>query len=297
MNSIDHHHALVSAATLPAGDMRHCAEIVKALDRDRYVATLFAPERPRGHLFALYAFAMEIARVREIVSDALPGEMRFQWWRDILEGDMRGDVAAHPVATSLISAMIANNLPRQALIDLIEARTFDLYDDLFADWTELEGYCGATSSALIRMASIILAEGRDPGGAEAAGHAGCAYGITGLLRAFPWHSRRGQVYVPASLLSAVGLDRGDIVNGKDTPALRAALAEMRARARHHLAETRARIGTVEARTAPAFLPLVTVDAYLAAMEAPDYDPFQTVIDVPQWRRIWMVWRQAGKASR
>ena len=42
--------------------------------------------RPAAHLFALYAFNLEIARVREPVSEPMPGEIRLQWWRDALVG-------------------------------------------------------------------------------------------------------------------------------------------------------------------------------------------------------------------
>ena len=43
----------------------HCEALVRAADRDRFLATLFAKRERRGALFALYAFNVEIARVRE----------------------------------------------------------------------------------------------------------------------------------------------------------------------------------------------------------------------------------------
>ena len=45
--------------------------------------TLFAPAEHRGALFALYAFNLEVARVREVVREPLAGEIRLQWWRDV----------------------------------------------------------------------------------------------------------------------------------------------------------------------------------------------------------------------
>jgi phytoene synthase len=275
---------------------RHCSDIVRTQDRDRYVATLFAPADRRGDLFALYAFALEVARVRDVVSDPLPGEMRLQWWRDLLMGEVRGDASAHPVAAALMSSVRGNSLPVPALLALIEARTYDLYDDILPEWQDLEGYCGETSSALVRLACIILAKGEEPGAVDAAGHAGVAYALTGLLRAFPWHARRGQVYLPQVLMTATGVSRGDIVNGRDSEGLRAALGQMRARARMHLSLTRALIGGVPSRLAPAFLPLAAVERYLDAMERPDYDPFTTLIDISHLSRLWLVWRQAKRAA-
>ena len=155
--------------------------------------------------------------------EALAGEIRLQWWRDALQGEARGDVRANPVAAALDDTIVQFRLPRQALVDLIDARVFDLYDDPMPSLNDLEGYCGETSSSLIRLAELILADGADPGAADAAGHAGVAYAIAGLLRAFPWHARRGQVYVPADLLARHGVARDDIVTGRGGPGLRGAL--------------------------------------------------------------------------
>lgn len=272
----------------------HCERLVRAGDPDRYFATLFAPADKRPGLFALYAFGLEVARVRESVSQPLPGEIRLRWWCDHLEGEAPGDAAAHPVAAALDEAVARYRLPRAALVRLVEARLFDLYDDLFPTVRDLEGYCGETASALIRLAAIVLADGADPGGADAAGHAGVAWAVTGLLRAFPWHARRGQVYMPKEILDRHGVLREDIVAGRGGPGLDAALAEMRALARSHLARAEALRPTVAPAAAPAFLPVALVPGYLRAMERPGYDPFRTVVELPPWRRLWMLWRAAAR---
>src|SRR5690349_12399515 len=188
-------HSEAAQSPLPQA-YAHCATLVREHDHDRYITCLYAPEAQRLALFALYAFSHEIARVRALVSEPLPGEVRLQWWRDLLEGQPDGEAQAHPVAAALLDTIARYNLPIAPLTGLIEARIFDLYDDPMPSLRDLEGYAGETSSALIRLASIVLAEGRDPGGAAAAGYAGVAYALTGLMRAFPWHAAEGQVYLP-----------------------------------------------------------------------------------------------------
>ena len=89
----------------------HCASLVRQSDPDRYYATLFAPTEKRPHLFALYAFSGEIARVRETISGPMPGEIRLQWWRDVLSGEARGNVSAHPVAVALLAGIEPFRLP------------------------------------------------------------------------------------------------------------------------------------------------------------------------------------------
>ena len=180
----------------------HCEALLREGDRDRWLASMFAPDLARRHLHALYAFSLEVSRVRELVSEPLPGEMRLQWWIDTLEGEARGDVRSHPVADALIDTIVVCRLPRKVLIDLIEARRFDVYDDPMPSLNDLEGYCGETCSVLFALAAQILAGGESVDCAEAAGHAGCAYAITGLLRALPWHLFRNQCYLPVDLLES-----------------------------------------------------------------------------------------------
>lgn len=271
----------------------HCKRLVRAGDPDRFYAALLAPPDKQPLLHALFAFNLEIARIRESVSEPLPGEIRLQWWRDALSTEAAGDAQANPVAAGLALAIEAGRLPREALLALIEARVFDLYDDPMPSLNDLEGYCGETSSALIRLAALILEDGRDPGAAEAAGHGGVAYAVTGLLRAFPWHARRGQVYLPKDILDRHGVTRDDIVLGRGGPGVLAALAEMRTLARSHLAKARA-APPPPGSALPAFLPLVLVEPYLAVMERGDYDPYRSVVDIPGWRKLARLWWAARR---
>lgn len=274
----------------------HCATLVREHDHDRYIAILYAPESQRPALFALYAFSHEIARVRAVVSEPLPGEVRMQWWRDLLEGEEKGDAQAHPVAAALLDAVARYRLPIAPLTGLIEARIFDLYDDPMPSLRDLEGYVGETSSALIRLASIVLANGRDPGGAAACGHAGVAYALCGLMRAFPWHAASGQVYLPADILGRNGVTRDDIVRGRGGPGVLYSLKELRESARAHLKKLRDLRATVPPAVAPAFLPVALVEPYLRRMEVGGYDPYRSIITLPAWRRQWAIWRAAKSAG-
>jgi phytoene synthase len=270
----------------------HCEALTRDHDRDRWLAGLFAPAAARPHLYALTAFSYEVGRLREITRTPLAGEMRLQWWREALAGEGRGDVASHPVAAALIDTIGQFHLPMQAFEALLDGRAFDLYDDPMPSLNDFEGYCGETCSVLFRLGALILAKGRDPGGADAAGHAGVAYAMTGLLRALPLTSARGQVYLPTDLLARHGLSREDIVAKRDSPALRAALAELRGHARRHLGEARALLRQAPSEIAPAFLSLAYVPLYLVAMDRARYAPFATIIEAPQWRRQWALWRAA-----
>src|SRR5579863_10060204 len=127
----------------------HCAEIVRTTDRDRYVATLFAPAEHRDALFALYAFNAEISRVRDVAREPMPGEIRLQWWREVVSGERSGEAAANPVAAALLATVQRGNLVVELLRTLIEVHRFDLYDEPMARLSDLEGYARGTGSTLI----------------------------------------------------------------------------------------------------------------------------------------------------
>ncbi|CAH1667452.1 Phytoene synthase [Chelatococcus asaccharovorans] len=281
-------------ATL-ASAFSHCEQLVREADIDRFLAGLFIPAEKRRYCFALYAFSHEIARVRELVSAPLPGELRFQWWRDALNDEAaRGDVAAHPVAAALLATIARFRLPRQAFLDLIDARLFDLYDDPMGTVADLEGYSGETSSALLRLASLILADGDDAGAADAAGHLGVAQAVTGLIRALPWHLRRGQVYVPADILTEAGMTAAELLAGERTPALARVIAAMRDLAERHYRAGLDGLAQVPANVRPVYLPVMLVPAYLRELGRRDYDPYRSIVDLPQWRKQWLLWRAARR---
>ncbi|GGA82611.1 phytoene synthase [Brucella endophytica] len=271
----------------------HCLNFLREADRDRYLSVLYAPEEKRGALAALYAFNAEIARIRDLVHDPLPGEVRLQWWRDLVNGTEHGAAAANPIAAAILQAIERYSLPRAAFDNYCEARIFDLYDDPMPSRNDLEGYCGETASALIQLASFILDGEAAPRFAELAGHAGVAQGVTGLIRLLPLHRRRGQVFVPADILQAVGVTREELLAGTDKAALDRVVMAMVALAREHLAAFEKGRGQLPAAIKPAFLPVALAPAYLKAITRKGGDATREVAEISPLRRQWIMFRAAA----
>ncbi len=268
----------------------YCAELVRGADRDRYLATLFAPAQLRDALFAFYAFNVEIGRVREVAREPLPGEMRLQWWSEVVGGERSGEAAANPVAAALLSAIERHRLPTSELIALIEARRFDLYDEPMALLADLDGYVKKTSCTVIAFAARILGVDAQ----VAASPAGMAYGITGLIRAFPLHAARRQLYLPTELLERHGVSTQQIFSGQSSDGLDAALAELRGLARHHLAAAATPLMALPRTADPAFLPVALVRPSLDGLDRSDtFAP----AEISPWRRQWLIWRAAHNPAR
>jgi phytoene synthase len=263
----------------------YCAELVRSTDRDRFIATLFAPVQRRAGLHALYAFNLEVARVRDIAREAMPGEIRLQWWREVLERQREGEASASPTAVALLSTIEAYRLPVKALLTLIEARRFDLYNEPMVTVAQLEDYAINTSSAVFDMAVQVL--GADA--AAATRPAGVAYALTGLLLALPKHTARRQLYLPLQLLESHGLGPEDVFAAHSSTPLNAAVAELRRVVRRHLDAGAAMLRSLPQQALPAFLPMALVRPSLDRLERSDI--FAPSLLSP-WRRQWLMWRAA-----
>jgi len=132
-------------------------------------------------------------------------------------------------------------------------------------------------------------------GAEiAAGPAGMAHAIGGLLHAFPVHAARRQLYVPIELLERHKVPQQEIFDGKPSGGLKAALSDLRALAREHLRAAHHRVAALPRSIIPAFLPVALVRPSLDRLERSD--PFAPG-EIPALRRQWLIWRAARNPAR
>ncbi|MER8972109.1 MULTISPECIES: phytoene/squalene synthase family protein [unclassified Mesorhizobium] len=269
-------------------------ETVRAADHDRYLTALYAPEDKRDALFSLYTFNAEIAGIRDRIHEALPGEVRLQWWRDVIAAEEDGAEVGHPVADALKATISAHHLPKAAFENMLEARIFDLYDDPMPSRTDLEGYCGETAAALIQLAAMVLDPVEAPRFAELAGRAGCAQAMTGLLLLLPLHRKRGQCFVPADILAAAGSSPQEFVTGDGGPGAERAVAAMIALAREHLSAFEQGASALAVSLRPAFLPLALTGAYLGKMETARRSPLKDMARLSVLRRHWLLFRRATR---
>lgn len=272
------------------------AAALRRQDTDRYLSVLYAPENKRPALFALYAFNVEIASVRDRIREALPGEIRLQWWRDVLAAGTVEAGQGHPLATALVEAILAHRLPVSAFDNMLEARIFDLYNDPMPSRTDLEGYCGETASALIQLAALVLDPTAAPNSAEQAGHAGCAQAIAGILRLLPLHRARGQCYIPADMLAAVGTTPEAFVAGRDEAAAGRAIEAMVALGREHWRAFE-RGAPISSDVWPAFQPASLTPMYLDAAARAGLGTLTEPVRVAEWRLHWRYFRDRVLPSK
>lgn len=259
-----------------------CTELVRQHDPDRFYSVLLAPKNSRAALIALYALNYEIARVGESVREPMMGEIRLQWWREVVEGARAGKPRNHDVALALACVFEIHDLPQELFDAMIEARRFDISSETFENPAALEDYAAGVSGALMQLAARIL--GADVRADVPAREAGIAYAISGMLRAIPHHAGREKLYLPLNMLSAAKLAPADIFRGQGGAPLKGVMAALALQAQQHLDAAR-KLKIARGHVA-AVLPAALVPDYLKLMTRAWFDPFRHPATLSQSRRQW-----------
>ncbi len=271
-------------------ELSYCAEQVRDFDNDRFLTGLFADDAVREDLFALYAFNLELAKIRETVSEPMIGRMRLQFWRDAVPGLVSGEPPAHAVAEPLSECVRRAGIPEADLLDLIEARETDMDNVPPADLAALEAYAERTSSTVMAMALRVL--GEDPSNhAALVKSAGIGLALVGLVRAIPYQSSTGRVTLPADLCAGAGLDPSQPHQWPTNPDMSAITGPILAAAEAHISDARQAGRGLNRRALPAFLPLSLAALYLKDLRKQGGDPGRHAARPPGVRRqLTVFWR-------
>lgn len=269
------------------GNSAYCAELVRDFDKDRYLAALFAPAQVRPALMALYAFAVEIARVRPLAREILPGEIRLQWWRDALSGREHGGIAGNPVAASLRDAIEAHGLPHDAFDRFLDAHRIALYGEPPTTMADLEAQLDDTAGVVIALARQLLGN-RAPFD-DLTREAGRAEGLAALLTDMMESPQRRAALMPRDLSGVTGAALDP--SAPDNQAWREGVAALVDKAREHLRAAQSMTMSLKGPERIALLPLVLTGQRLDAIARggnPRLGAFASL------RRVWTLWRAARR---
>jgi phytoene synthase len=266
---------------------QHCEALVRAHDRERYLATLFAAADKRRHLIALYAFDLELRRLPDAVREPMAGEIRLQWWRDVLAGERDSEALSNPVSAALLKTLHEAALPRSHLFTAVDARQFDLISQPTQTYKELATYLDETTGSIMTVAANVLDPQWDA--AVAAQSAGRAQGVTQILRSLAHDVSHGRLFVPLETLAAKEVHTASVMAGENSEGLREALGILRELAAASLHQFRSL--DIGERVLPAFLQLALLPAYFTRMKRAA-DPLRTSAELSGLRSQFLLWRAA-----
>ena len=161
-------------------DAAYCAALVRAEDRDRFLAAQFAPEPARARLLALLALNAEIARVPRTVRETPLAEIRLKWWHDAVMAILDGKPPPRqPALAAFARAVAGAGLAGEIFGRLIEAHTRDLNANPLRDLADAESHADGLSGTLA-LAALALLGVTDEASRRAARAAGIALALIGF---------------------------------------------------------------------------------------------------------------------
>lgn len=270
---------------------KYCMDLVKQHDFDNYLVGLLVPSQHRSAFFAIRAFNVEIATIKDQANNnVMAGRIRFQYWRDILDDiysgkDFSSSTAMNqPVVYALYKHINELNLTSRWFQRSIEARQSDLSVDRYETLDEIEDY---TEKAHSSMLYLILESMniKDENVEYIASHVGVSYGIMILLRGFAYHSSKGSIYIPRDIMAKCNV-KPDIVlrgprNEQEQGKLNNAIFEVASQAFGHLDMAR----KLNAKGIPknsiySLLPAIRSSMYLEDLRKVDFNPVHPTLLEP-----------------
>lgn len=271
-----------------SADFAHIRDLVRKEDQDRYWSALWLPRPQRDHLLTLCAFNIELARLADHRREPALAPIRLQWWHDAIAAQEPAEAFGHPAVAAMRAVCAAYQLPEGVLHDMIEARSFDLTGEPMPDMAQLEHYLARTAGSMFKLGAHIAGCQPDAGVELAAQHAAIAYGLTGLMRALPFHASRGQLFLPATLLAGHGVELHSLFRGEESEGLIAALRILRERALAAYDAFRADARRLPPSCRPVFAPLALVRPYIARMASEDYAPMRELVQINPLKRFALI---------
>ena len=274
---------------------KHCAALARSRVRDAWLGALYAPDASRNGLLALAAFDYEVRQARLRARDPRLAAIRLAWWREAALGVRDAEAAGSPVAMAMRATVKAFALPSALVEAMLGALLTEIAPGDDFTLAAFERYAADGEGARLRLASHIAAGGPDLDRAEAHAPAGAALALTRLLQNLAAPERADWKLFPADVALKSGAALADIAARRATPAVVAALAELRALARERLAEAERRLRGSDPGIRPAFVPLAALRLDLDRLERRAAKPFDPPPEVSALSRQWAIWRWARRS--
>ena len=149
---------------------------LRSLDGDLFLCHLFTPEQMRTDMLTLYSIYADSARIASIVSEPMLGAIRYQWWREIIDGK---HVDTAPVSGFLETSSLSRNL----LHDMINAREA-LFDNENPTLSDIEQAAKVIGEVFMKAAINVL-DGEDAQEDNLLNMAGSGFELLRLSSTYP----------------------------------------------------------------------------------------------------------------
>lgn len=282
--------------TLPARERRdpvalarvHCR--AKLTGSDFYYAVLVAPYRQRLPLTAIHALWCEIDEIAAECRDPTVAALKLAWWREEVDALLDGR-PRHP-ASIAVHAFARQGLSREALHGQLEAMARSFLSPGFENLEALMDHARQTDGALVALVTRVLGA-KDVGLADL----GAGLRIARVITRLGADARHGRLALPREDLARHGLAESEVLQLRESEALRDVLAALHERSARLLVPGPTVPPGARARLAPLFALAAIARTTLEEVARDGYRALDRGVTLTPVRKLWLAWMARRATAR
>ncbi|KAK4519321.1 uncharacterized protein ATC70_009556 [Mucor velutinosus] len=274
------HHSSVSLERMQNA-LNYCKDSVRQRDYEGYLCVPFFPAHLRNTQYAIRAFNVELASIRENVSKPEIGKMRMQFWKDTIDKIYAGHPPEQPIALALSEALKTSKMSAMWMKRIISERTSNLDDHQFMTMKDMEDYSENTQSSLLYLQLESLGV-KDVNADHAISHIGKMIGIATFLRSLPFHVSQKRLVLPAEITAKHNLVQENVFRG-EIDGMEDAVYDVATAAYDQLLTARSLLSQIPGEAFPALLSAIPYVRYLENLEKANFNVFDVKLQKKDWK--------------
>ena len=199
--------------------LQYCKQKAAQSGSSFTVSFIFLPKDQRNAMTALYAFCREVDDIVDECSDYQVAQTKLNWWKSEVQ-NLYANTPQHPISKALQPFVQQFNLAQEHFLEIIDGMEMDLKFNRYQDFKQLQLYCYRVASVVgLLSASIFGFSNRKT--LKYAHDLGMAFQLTNIIRDVGEDARRGRIYLPLDELRKAEVSEDDILQNRETPAVKA----------------------------------------------------------------------------
>ena len=177
------------------------------------------PKNKRHAMTALYAFCREVDDVVDECTDFNVAQTKLNWWKSEI-ANLYTHTPQHPVTKALQPFIAEFDLKQTHFLEIIDGMEMDLKFNRYEDFEQLQLYCYRVASVVGLLSAQIFGF-KNANTLIYAHDLGMAFQLTNIIRDVGEDARRGRIYLPLDELAQTGVTEEDILQSRESPAVKA----------------------------------------------------------------------------
>jgi squalene synthase HpnC len=252
-----------------------------------HVVSFLLPKRLHQDFYNVYAYCRWADDLGDEIGERAESLRLLEWWRAELDAMFAGR-ATHPVFVALRGTVERCGIPREPFAYLIDAFVQDQTITRYRNWDELFSYCRNSANPVGRLV-LYLCGYRDAVRQRLSDATCTALQLANFWQDVAVDLQKDRVYIPLDVIERHGYSIAELFAHRYSPAFRAVMREIVAKARELFLEGLPLSEMVDRRLA------LDIDLFsrggmriLEKVEQQDYNVLRARPAVSKVERVWLL---------